>query len=391
MTSQSDVRHDLVLVGGGHTHVQVLRAWAMAPVPRVRLTVIVDRPVAVYSGMVPGFVAGQYRREELEIDVRPLALRAGARFVVARATGLDPRARRVCLDGRPPVPYDTASFDVGSTVSGLDLPGVPEHALATRPIGRFVRHLEALIAQARGRAGFRLVVVGAGAGGVELAFAFRARLAREGVHDPAVLLLEAGSRILPGLPAGTVRRVERNARARGIAVRPDAPVTGVRPGTLELAGGEALPYDGLVWVAGAASLPLFRESGIATDPQGFASIRPTLQLLEHDDVFAVGDCAHLAASPVPKAGVYAVRQGPVLVRNLRARLAGGRLVPYRPQRDFLALLNLGDGEAIGAKWGCRSKAAGCSRSRTGSTGASCSASRSSPTTARLSPSSRAGR
>lgn len=351
MTSQSDVRHDLVLVGGGHTHVQVLRAWAMAPVPHVRLTVIVDRPVAVYSGMVPGFVAGQYRREELEIDVRPLALRARARFVAARATGLDPRARRVCLDGRPPVRYDTASFDIGSIVSGLDLPGVQEHALPTRPIGRFVRDVEALIARARGRAGFRLVVVGAGAGGVELAFAFRARLAREGVRDPAVLLLEAGSRILPGLPAGTVRRVDRNARARGIAVRLDAPVTGVQPGVLELAGGEALPYDALVWVAGAASLPLFRESGIATDPQGFVSVRPTLQLLEHDDIFAVGDCAHLAASPVPKAGVYAVREGPVLVRNLRARLAGRRLAAYRPQRDFLALLNLGDGEAIGAKWG----------------------------------------
>src|SRR5205807_7621957 len=88
------IRHDLVLVGGGHTHVQVLRSWAMDPAPGVRLTVVVDRPVAVYSGMVPGFVAGQYRQDELEIDVRPLCMRAGARFIVAAATGLDPSDRK---------------------------------------------------------------------------------------------------------------------------------------------------------------------------------------------------------------------------------------------------------------------------------------------------------
>jgi selenide,water dikinase len=145
--------------------------------------------------------------------------------------------------------------------------------------------------------------------------------------------------------------VQASARARGIAIRVGAPVAAVWPDAIELVDGERVGYDALVWVAGAASLPLFREAGVTTDGRGFATVRPTLQLQAHDDVFAVGDCAHLAANPLPKAGVYAVRQGPVLVRNLRARLTGGRLAPYRPQRDFLALLNTGDGRAIGAKWG----------------------------------------
>ena len=151
----------------------------MAPVSGVRLTVIVDRPVAVYSGMVPGLVAGQYRRDELEIDVWPLARRAGARTVVARATGVDAAERRILLDGRPPLAYDTASFDVGSTVSGLDLPGVREHALPTRPIAELVARAEDLVAALRGRDRPRVIVVGAGAGGVELAFALgRASSAR---------------------------------------------------------------------------------------------------------------------------------------------------------------------------------------------------------------------
>ena len=147
----------------------------MAPVSGVRLTVVVDRPVAVYSGMVPGLVAGQYRRDEVEIDVWPLARRAGARSVVARATGVDVAERRIVLEGRPPLRYDTASFDVGSTVGGLELPGVREHALPTRPIAALVARVDELVARLRGLARPRVIVVGAGAGGVELAFAIEAR------------------------------------------------------------------------------------------------------------------------------------------------------------------------------------------------------------------------
>jgi selenide,water dikinase len=345
-------RQEMVLVGGGHAHVQLLRRFAMAPLPGARLVLVVDRPVAVYSGMVPGFVAGQYARGELEIDVRPLAMRAGARYIGAAATGVDPEARRIFLEGRPPIPYDTASFDIGSTVAGLDLPGVRAHAFPTRPIGHFVRAVDDLLARARGRPSFRLAVVGGGAGGVELAFAFEARLRKEGVGTVAIHLIEAGPQILAGYPAAGVARVEASARRRGISIRARSRVAAVHADSLVLEGGEGLACDAVVWVVGAASLPLFRGSGLAVDAQGFVRVRPTLQTLDHDNLFAVGDCACFGEPPgLPKAGVFAVRQGPVLARNLRARAAGGRLETYRPQRDFLSLLNLGDGRAIGTKWG----------------------------------------
>jgi len=348
-----DIRHDLVLVGGGHAHIQVLKGWAMAPVPGARLTLVVDRPIAVYSGMVPGFVAGQYSREDLEIDVRPLALRAGARCIVSTATGLDPDARRLRLDGRPPIVYDTVSFDIGSTVAGLDIPGVREHAIATRPIGGFVRRVDEVLAAARGRETFRVVVVGAGAAGVELAFALTARLRREPGRRVEVLLLESGPRVLPGYAAGAARRVEAAAAARAVTIRCGATVARVDANAVHLAGGERIAAHATVWVAGAAALPIFAGSGVDTDERGFARIRPTLQCVGRDDVFAVGDCAAWAAEPpLAKAGVYAVRQGPVLSRNLMARASGtGRLRAYRPQRDFLSLLNLGDGRAIATKWG----------------------------------------
>src|SRR5262249_20877902 len=251
---------------------------------------VVDRPVAVYSGMVPGFVAGQYAREDLEIDVRPLALRAGARCIVTKVTGLDVEARRIAVEGRPSISYDTASFDVGSTVAGLEKPGVREHAIPPRPIGEFVRRVDALVAAADGRATFRAVVVGAGAGGVEVAFALAARLGRDGARRLEVVLLEAGPMVLPGYAAGAARRVVAAAAARGIAVRCGVAVERIERDAVYLTGGARILTDAVVWVAGAAALPIFAGSGLET-VDGFAAIGPTLQCLGHDDVFAVGDCA----------------------------------------------------------------------------------------------------
>jgi selenide,water dikinase len=326
----------------------------MAPPPGARLTLIVDQPVAVYSGMVPGFVAGQYTRPDLEIDVRPLAARAGARCIVARATGIDPDRRRVPLDGRPPIAYDTVSLDVGSTVAGLEVPGARAHAVPTRPIGAFVARVDGIVAAAEGRGAFRVAVVGAGAGGVEVAFGLAARLGREPGRRIEIVLLEAGPRVLPGYASGAARRVETAAAARGIRVRPGATVVRVDHDAVHLAGGERIAVDATVWVSGAAALPIFEGSGLATD-HGFVQIGPTLQCVGREEVFAAGDCAAWTAGPpLPKAGVYAVRQGPVLADNLIARAGGPigrRLRRYRPQRDFLSLLNLGDGTAIGAKWG----------------------------------------
>ncbi len=320
-------------MGGGHSHVEVLREWARAPLPTGRLTVVVDRPTAVYSGMVPGFVAGQYRLDDIEIDVRGLAQRTGAAWVGAKATRLYTRERRLHVEEAASISYDTVSFDVGSTVSGLDRPGVREHALRTRPIADFVRSVD---------------IVGAGAGGVELAFAFSGRLAREGLRGASVLLLEAGPRILAGYAESAVRRIERNARPRGIAIRCGVRVAEAHADRLMLESGETLPCDVFAWVAGAASLPLFDGAGLERDARGFVKVRETLQ--------AVG--ASLVTAPdLAKAGVYAVREGPVLARNLRARLTGRPLVPYRPQRDFLSLLNLGDGRAVASKWGLSAEGA----------------------------------
>lgn len=337
----SDSR-ELVLVGGGHAHIQVLKALAMRPEPDVRLTLVVDRHLAVYSGMVPGCVAGQYRVDEVQIDLRPLARRAGARVILAEALGVDAPARRLQLSGRPRLAYDLLSFDIGSSVRGLQLPGVLEHAVPTRPIGRFLRRLDEALE--RVPEGARAVVVGAGAAGAELAFALRAR----GIAQ--VQLIEAGPDPLPGMAPAVQARLRVVAAERGVELITAARVARVEAQAVLLDDGRSLPTDLVLWAVGAQAPPLFASSGVAHQ-EGYARVRETLQLLEHDELFAVGDCAHFDPQPLAKAGVYAVRQGPVLERNLRAVLRGERLRAYRPQKGFLALLNLGDGSALGTKWG----------------------------------------
>jgi selenide,water dikinase len=354
MSQKTKRLQEVVLVGGGHSHVQVLKQLAMEPLPDSRLTLVVDRPVAVYSGMVPGFVAGQYRAEELEIDVVPLARRARARVILAPAIGIDPRVKRIEIEGRPSIPYDVASFDIGSTVAGLELPGIREHALPTRPIGRFVERVDELVDRARehqDESPFGVVVVGGGAGGIELLFTLEHRLRSHEVAA-SLLLLHNRPRILAGYPDSLVRRTLRCADKRGLEIRCDETVAGADRDVVRLESGEEIPYDALIWVTGAVGYPLFRDSLLSTEPRGFVHTRSTLQVEGHDDLFAVGDCATLIDHPrTPKAGVYAVRQGPFVTENLRAYIEGRKLRRYRPQKDFLTLLNLGDGRALGAKWG----------------------------------------
>jgi selenide,water dikinase len=332
---------ELVLVGGGHAHVQVLRRLGLRPIPGVHASVVLDRPRAVYSGMVPGFVAGEYAAAELEIDVASLARRAGASVVLARAVRIDPRARRIELEDRPALGYDVASLDVGSSVRGLELPGVREFALATRPIRALVDSLDARLQALHAP---RIAVVGAGVAGLELAFGLSTRM---GVR-PCVL----GEEILPRYAARARARLCALAAARGIELRAGARVIAVEKNEVVLAGGERVAADLVVWATGAAAPELLRDSPLPLDSAGFVRVHPSLQVVGSDTLFAVGDCASLEDQAwVPKAGVYAVRQGPRLDANLRALLTGRPLRAYRPQRDFLSLMNLGGRRALGTKWG----------------------------------------
>ncbi len=354
--TQSPVVKDLVLLGGGHSHVAVLRRFAMKPLAGVRLTVVSRNIHTPYSGMLPGFIAGHYSYDDCHVDLRPLSHLAGARLYHAEVTGLDLAARRVLCADRPPVPYDVLSINTGSTPAIAEASGADRYAIPVKPVDRFVERWEAVLQRAReAQWKFRIAVVGGGAGGVELSLCAQYRLQRElqdagpGRTGALFDLITDTPHILPTHNAGVRRRLERILARRGIRVHPGSRVVRVEPGRLVCARGEEITFDVLFWVTHAVAPPWIRESGLTTDERGFVRVDAHLQSLSHEGVFAAGDVASMVEFPRPKSGVFAVRQGPPLADNLRRTLGGRALRRFRPQRQFLSLIGTGDGCAVASR------------------------------------------
>ena len=320
---------DVVLIGGGHAHALVLRMWAMNPLAGSRLTLINPGPVAPYTGMLPGLIAGHYTRGEIMIDLVRLARFAGARMIFDRATGIDTARREVLLADRPPVPYDVASLDIGITSDLPDLPGFAEHSVSAKPLGQYADGWQAFVA--RGLAHPRLVIVGGGVGGVELALASAHKLRSLG-SAPKITILQSGPQALPGVSAAARERLLRACAEYGIRVAVNSRPARATPEAVMLADGTSLPSDFTLTVAGARPQGWLAETGLALH-DGFVTVGPTLQSSD-PVIFAAGDCAHLSHAPRPKAGVYAVRAAPILLHNLRATLTGTALRTFQPQADF---------------------------------------------------------
>jgi selenide,water dikinase len=336
---------DLVLIGGGHAHALVLKMWAMDPLPGTRLTLINPGPTAPYTGMLPGHIAGHYQRDELMIDLVRLGRFANARLILDHASGLDRDKHLVQLQGRPPLPYDLASIDIGITSDLPDLPGA-EYAVAAKPLAEYAAAWEAFVA--RGLAFPRVVILGAGLGGVELALASQHRLRKLGAK-PQVTLVDRATSLLPGLGALARRKVLARLASEGITLRSGAEITGIGPDHVRLSGGDQIGSDFTLMVAGSRPHPWIADLGLQHD-NGFLITTPELKTSD-PHIFAVGDCATIPGDPRPKAGVFAVRAAPILHQNLRAALTGQPLRPFRPQRDYLKLVALGAKDAVADKWG----------------------------------------
>ena len=346
---------DLVLVGGGHAHVHVLKSFGMRPMPGLRITLIARDVETPYSGMLPGFIAGHYTRAQCHIDLRPLARFAGARLLHDEATGLDLAEGRVICRSRPPVAYDVASIDIGSTPHLSSTPGAAEHATPIKPIDRLAERWQRIMERVatRGQA-VRFLTVGGGAAGVEVTLAMQHRLRgllRERGRNPddVGFTIVTREEMLASHNATVRRHFRRVLADRGIAVIEHNPVARVEPGTVVCTNGKRIGFDELIWVTQAGAASWLAGTGLALDEGGFIKIDAALRSVSADNVYAVGDVAANVTYPRPKAGVFAVRQGPPLADNLRRALAGQPLVPFRPQTKFLSLISTGDRCAVASR------------------------------------------
>ena len=336
----------LLLIGGGHSHVEVIRRWGLAPEPNVAVTLISPDRHTPYSGMLPGYIAGHYSHADCHIDLDAVCAQAGVTRIGASVGAVEFAARIARCSHAPDQPFDVLSIDTGSTPVLAPIPGAERHGIAVKPVAQFLEHW-AQLREAAGTAPrpLQVVVVGAGAAGVEVVLAMQHRIAGDGGRAIFTLIGD-GPTILGVHPRGVQQRFMAILQHQGISVRLDTAVERVAPGALLLRGGERLSFDEVIWVTGAAAPAWPRASGLQTDAAGFIAVDTHLQSLSHPGVFATGDIASMRDTPRPKSGVYAVRQGPPLTENLRRALRGEPLVEYHPQARALALISAGDRYAV---------------------------------------------
>ena len=340
---------DILLIGGGHCHALVLRKWGMKPMAGVRLRVINPSPIAPYTGMLPGAIAGHYTIDQIMIDLVRLARFAGAEMILDRVTGLDPVAKIAHLGSGRAVAFDIASVDIGITSDLPQTEGFTTHGVSAKPLGGYAPRWEEFLKTAPDAP--HLVIIGGGVGGVELALAQAYRLQQTG-RRPKVTVVDRNTKPLgnmgPKARAGMVDAMRRY----GVDLHLNASPVQIAAAEVVLDDGTRLKSDFTLSVAGSRPQDWLQATGLDLH-EGFIKVGPTLESSARD-VFAVGDCAHLTHAPRPKSGVYAVREAPYLFDNLRARAAGTPLRRYQPQRDYLKLASLGEKRALAEKFGLRS-------------------------------------
>jgi len=340
---------EIVLLGVGHTNAHVLNMWRMHPLPSTRLTCVSNFGKATYSGMLPGTLAGQYRLAEMQIDLVRLCAAAGARLIQANVTGLDLQQQTLLFEERPPLPFDALSIGVGSRPAKV--PGESEAVLPIKPMQSFLQRLEQrldVLVQLRRDKPWRIAVAGGGAGGFEIACCLPRHIRqRYGDVNLEFTLVDRGAEVLKAMPKHTRALAQQELKRQGIRLALGNEITQVhREGRLSFADGGSIEADLILWATSARAPKILDPFDLPKDERGFLLTRSTLQSTAADSIFAVGDTGTLEQCPLAKAGVYAVRQGPVLWQNLRRKIVSQPLLEWRPQKSFLTLLNTGDDRAI---------------------------------------------
>lgn len=342
MTPLIPLTRDLVLIGGGHAHALVLRMWGMNPMAGVRITVINPGPTAPYTGMLPGFVAGHYTRDELDIDLVKLCRFAGARLILGKAEGIDRTTKTITVLGRPPIAYDVASIDIGIHSQMPEIDGFADHATAAKPLDVFARKWEDFVSNAGENP--TCAVIGGGIAGVELALAMSHRLGGKG----SVSIIEAQQH-LTGINPRTLKHLLKQIHQMGVHSVVGQKVRKIEPNKVILENSE-VPSQFTIGSAGARPHPWVANTYLPKT-QGYITVTQDLSVQGDPDLFAAGDCTHMAHAPRPKAGVFAVRAAPILLHNLKARLSGEPTKPFHPQKTYLKLISLGEKVAIAEKGG----------------------------------------
>lgn len=333
----------LVLIGGGHAQIQVLKSFAMKPVKGLAITLITDVLNAPYSGMLPGFVEGVWHADDIHIDLTRLASFAGASLIHAPVSAIDPKARLVHFKDRPPLGYDLLSLNCGAVPDLDKIKGADSHSIAVKPIAHFLAQLPDKTDENN-----VINIIGAGVAGLELAFAFSKRYESQNID---INVFSRAESILPSMPKKAGRLIARLAKDKGITIYDSTAISAMDAGHITSTDGRKFVSGLNFVVTGVKAGPFIASLDATLDKDGFVSVSDTLQSTYFPEIFAAGDVASLADHPREKAGVFAVRAGAILAENLRRMIYQQPLKKWRPQKRYLALIGTADGKAVAIRNG----------------------------------------
>jgi selenide,water dikinase len=341
------LERDLVFIGGGHSHALVLRMLAMKPIANVRLTLITDTLLTPYSGMLPGYIAGHYCLEETHLDLNKLCQAAKVNLVHARVIGIDVNEKKVHLENQASLSYDKVSINTGSTPN-VNVPGAREFGVGVKPVSQLTATWRKLIAEKSNTETPHWAIIGGGAAGIEMVLAIAHRF-KEAGEALKLSLVQSGDTLLPGYHRNVQKHVAIALEQHNIELVDNFRVAKVTEHAIETSSGKSLAIDQSIWCTPATAPAWPKSAGLNTDEAGFIAVNEFLQSTSHQDVFACGDVASMIKSPRPKAGVYAVRSAPFLVKNLRAAFQQQPMTALTLQTDFLSLISLGGKSAVGQR------------------------------------------
>lgn len=343
------MKKQLLLIGGGHAHMVTLANLRTFIDKGFGVTVIQPSDYHYYSGMGPGMLGGTYQPEEIRFATRHQVEAEGGRFILGRAYRIDPHKRLVYLEGtEEEIPYDVLSCNAGSYVPRELIGGDFPNIFTAKPIEELLRARHKILEQARvGR--ITVAVIGSGPSAIEIAGNVHQLCRRESVTMPTIQLF-GGHHFMAGRPAKVGRLVKMVLLRKGIEIVEAGHVRHIAHDRIVLEGGQEYRADIIFPAVGVKPSRIFARSGLPIGPDGGLQVNEYLQSIRYQNIFGGGDCIHFAPAPLDKVGVYAVRQNPVLYRNLMAALAGGPLEKFSPGGGYLLIYNLGDGEGVLAKW-----------------------------------------
>lgn len=331
------MKKKLLLIGGGHAHLYLMKKLQEEALD-VEVTVVSPSEYQYYSGMFSGFMEGLYKHEDIRTHLPSLAEKANITFIKGAALSIDAETKVVLTEKGDILSYDLLSIDIGSYTSGIEVPGVRQHALRIKPTYRIEEVVRTMWEADEP------VVVGGGAAGIEMALSLSAKRKKEN-KTPVTLITQ--SSLLAGEPEKTQSKILDIAKDKGLKVHENEKVSNVTSSNLVISGGKQIAYDQLLWLTGPKAPGIFQTSKLPVDQSGYLLVEDTLQVKEYPAIFAAGDCASLREYPdLPKSGVIAVRQSEILWNNIKAFLKEGDGIRFHPKGKYLSILSTGNKEGL---------------------------------------------